>query len=344
MNAHVDSPQRHKERRVGRRFFLKLSVPLWVLCASVVNTTMALTAAAQERIELREGILVHPKDDVAYAMMPDGGIAAVDLATGVPRWTTQKAAKPLLLVGNRLLCQIQPATIQQRDDLLLAALDVSDRGAVVAQTALDLPDEVVTAVTETPFGHFFIDARSVGTDSAKVAWRFAASGKRGTPPRREEEAAPARPLAAIREFLGHLRINLATGTTGQLEETEKLLPSPTDWLVAGSDTDELPGTQYRSADGRMLIASERIADDREWNNYRWTVTDTTNGEKLGEIRTFVAFAPFVVRRGVLVMETKPYIRGGAMQPAMLRGYDLATGNQQWSFEVREILFRGPTPP
>jgi hypothetical protein len=305
---------------------------------------LTFAAAAQERIELREGILVHPADDVAYVMAPDGGVAAVDLATGVPRWTTQKAAKPLLLVGNRLLCQIQPATIAQRDDLLLAALDVSYRGKVIAQVALDLPDEVVTAVSETPFGHFFIDARRVGTDSAKVAWKFAASGKRGTPPRHEDEEAPARPFAAIREFLGHLRIHLATGALERVDETEELVSAPLDSLVDGSDTDELPGTQYRSADGRMLISSERIADDREWNNYRWRVSDTKTGEKLGEIHTFVAFAPFVVRRGVLVMETKPYIRGGEVQPAMLRGYDLATGNQQWSFVVREIVFRGPTPP
>ncbi len=305
---------------------------------------LTFAAAAQERIELREGILVHPSDDVAYVMAPDGGVAAVDLATGVPRWTTQKAAKPLLLVGNRLLCQIQPATIAQRDDLLLAALDVSYRGKVIARAALDLPDEVVTAVTETPFGHFFINARKVGSESAKVAWQFAFSGKRGTPPRPEEEETPARPLAAIREFLGHLSINLATGAIGRVEETETLAPASTDSLVDGSDTDESPGTQYRSADGRTLLTSERLPDDREWNNYRWTVTDTANGEKLGAIRTFVAFAPFVVRRGVLVMETKPYIRDGDMQPAMLRGYDLATGNQQWTFVVREIVFRGPTPP
>lgn len=305
---------------------------------------MTFAAAAQERIELREGILVHPSDDVAYVMTPDGGVAAVDLATGVPRWTTQRAAKPLLLVGNRLLCQVQPATIAERDDLLLTALDVSYRGKVIARGALDLPDEVVTAVTETPFGHFFIDARKVGSESAKVSWQFALSGKRGTPPRLEEEAAPARPLAAIREFLGDLRINLATGAIGRVEETETVGPALTDSLVDGSDTDESPGTQYRSADGRTLLTSERLPDDREWNNYRWTVTDTTTGEKLGEIRTFTAFAPFVVRRGMVVMETKPYIRGGAMQPAMLRGYDLATGNEQWTFVVREIVFRGPTPP
>ncbi|HET8774111.1 MAG TPA: hypothetical protein VFP80_09985 [Thermoanaerobaculia bacterium] len=302
-------------------------------------------AATPERIELREGILVHPKDDVAFVMTPEGGVAAVDLATGVPRWTTQKAAKPLLLVGNRLLCQVQPATAAQRDDLLLAVLDVGYRGKVIARAALDLPDEIVTAVTETPFGHFVLDARSAGTESVKVAWKFAASGKRGTPPRPEqEETAAARPLAAIREFLGSLRINLATGTLEHVQETETSAPSALDSLVDGSDTDEQPGTQYRSADGRMLVTSERIADDREWNNYRWTVMDTANGEQLGEIRTYVAFAPFVVRRGVLVMETKPYIRGGAMQPAMLRGYDLATGNEQWTFAVREIVFRGPTPP
>ena len=308
-----------------------------------------LPIAAQQRIELREGILVHPTEDVAYAMTLERGVAAVDLLTGAAKWTTTSAAKPLILVGNRLLCQIQPATLPQRDDLLLAALDAQG-GAVVTRGGLDLPDEVNTAVTETPFGHFLIAARRIDADSADVSWDFIPAPKRREREAEEEESGPGAPplvmaiAEKLRDIVGALRINLATGAIGDATESDRSIPEPDDWLVDGTDTDDTPGTQYRSSDGRTLLTSERVADDSEWNNQRWTIADASTGDKLGEIRTHVAFAPFVVRHGILVMATAPYIRGAEPQPAKLRGYDLATGNEKWNYPVREVVFRGPTPP
>lgn len=316
---------------------------------------LTFTLAAQERIELREGVLVSPTEDTAYAMTPDGGIAAVDLFTGATKWTTKNAAKPLLLIGNRLLCQVQPATLAQRDDLLLAALDVTQGGALIARGALDLPDDVNTSVTETPFGRFAIAVKKLDADSASVKWGFVAAAKRALSPESEEGAdspgpggpGPALPTMLaerIREFLGHLRINLATGTVGEVSESERAVDEPDDFVLDDSETDDQPGTQYKSADGRALLVSERIADDSEWNNYKWTVSDVATGAKLGELKIFTAFAPFIVRRGVLVIETKPFLLGAQTEPAKLRGYDLATGNEKWNFTVREVVFRGPTPP
>lgn len=311
-------------------------------------TTLTLTA--QQRIELREGILVHPAEDVAYTMTLERGVAAVNLLTGTTKWTTKTAAKPVLLVGSRLLCQIQPATVAERDDLLLAALDVA-QGTLVTRGGIDLPDEVNTAVTETPFGHFFIAAKRLDDDSADVRWDFVPSPKRAM---REDGEEGDRPLGLpsalktlaekLRDIVGGLRINLATGTIADASDSEEAIPRPDDWLVPGTDRDDKPGTQYHSADGRAILTSERVADDREWNNQRWVITDTTSGAKLGEIRTHVAFAPFVVRQGILVIATAPYIRGDDLQPAKLRGYDLATGSEKWNFPVRETVFRGPTPP
>ncbi|HEY0370870.1 MAG TPA: hypothetical protein VGD79_02655, partial [Thermoanaerobaculia bacterium] len=249
-----------------------------------------------------------------------------------------------------LLSQIQPATTAQRDDLLLAALNASDRGTLLAKGGLDLPDEVVATVTESPAGQFVIAARRLDADTASVRWEFVSAQRRGHHGEEaEEDRLNNRPLAVaiinrIREILGDLRINLSTGTIGDVQDTDKAVSTPDDFLVPGSDTDEQPGTQYTSADGRTRVTCERVGDDSVWNNYRWTVTDATSGDRLGEIRTFLAFAPFVVRGGVLVLETKPFIHNDQAEAAKLRGYDVTTGNEKWNFPVRETVFRGTTPP
>ena len=72
--------------------------------------------------------------------------------------------------------------------------------------------------------------------------------------------------------------------------------------------------------------------------------ESASGRKVGETRSHIAFAPFVVRGSVLVFETTPYIRGRDVQPAKLRGVDLGTGRETWGVEVREVVYRGPVPP
>ena len=104
-------------------------------------------------------------------------------------------------------------------------------------------------------------------------------------------------------------------------------------------------TQYESADGRHVLASERVGNDRVWEKYRWTVYERSTGRLVGEFRTHVAFAPFVVREALLFYETTPYKLGTATEePAKLRAVNLRTGQAVWSVEVREIVYRGPFPP
>src|SRR5688572_2191690 len=111
-------------------------------------------AAAQQRVALREGILVHPTQNVAYVMTPEGGVAAVELGSGAVRWTSSAAAKPLALVGNRLVSQVEPKTAAAKDNLELAVLNVQERGATIVRNAADLPDNVRVAVAETLDGKF----------------------------------------------------------------------------------------------------------------------------------------------------------------------------------------------
>jgi hypothetical protein len=102
--------------------------------------------------------------------------------------------------------------------------------------------------------------------------------------------------------------------------------------------------QFESADGRHVLASERTGDDLTWDKYRWTVFERATQRQVGEMRTHVSFAPFVVSDSTLIYETTPFTRGKDEEPAKLRAVSLTNGAPVWAVEVREIAFRGPFPP
>jgi hypothetical protein len=148
---------------------------------------------------------------------------------------------------------------------------------------------------------------------------------------------------------GALRVNLTTGavstadaSTGDVSFIEQL--SARNWLALDKKISGAPPTQYESADKRHIMASERVADDKTWAKYRWIVFDRATNKRIGEFRTHLAFAPFVVRDSTLIYETTPYVNAGKSEPAKLRGVNLANGQETWNVEVREVSFRGPYPP
>src|SRR5712692_12018553 len=117
-------------------------------------------------VALRQGVVVDPAKGVAFVMTPEGGIAAVDLATGTARWTSGDAAQPLALVGNVLVSQVEAPGGR----LELVALN-RESGARVAQGGVDLPVGVRASLGETLEGTFTAGVRpSAGT--AIVTWTF----------------------------------------------------------------------------------------------------------------------------------------------------------------------------
>lgn len=309
--------------------------------AFLCTVLLAVGAAAQEHLALREGILVDPSRPVAYVMTPEGGVAAVDLQTGATAWSTLAADKPLVLVGDLLLCQQEPATAEARHTLLLVVLDVLQKGAVTAHASVELPDSVWAAVTETLRGTLYVEARRTGSRTAAVLWQFVPALVRGIIPSPEEDALTG---DLQLETGGAVRMNLVTGATQNRPLRHPEVGRQPAWVIVESENDDQASTDYRSADRKHILRSERIADDRTWAKYQWTIRAAKTGRNVGSIRTFLAFTPFVVRQNVLVFETTPYVVGDDVQPAKLRGRDLATGKELWSVPVREFVFRGPTPP
>ncbi len=80
----------------------------------------ALAAEPAESFELRPGVVVDAARTVVYLMNPNGGIDAVDAASGRVVWTSMLAAKPLFVDGPLLLAQAEQGAAATRT---LGALD-----------------------------------------------------------------------------------------------------------------------------------------------------------------------------------------------------------------------------
>jgi len=308
---------------------------------------VSFAAHAQQRVALREGLIVHPTDDVAYVMTPQGGIAAIDLLTGTRRWTSDAAAKPLALSGALLVGQVEPRTAAQMRRLELVALDTRERGAASRRNATELPAGVRATIGETILGRMVSTGRA-DAGGVLVTWQYLPREIKGQD--EGDEVRPAIAGAVAAQRTGAVRMSLSTGAMTRADAPAGMIPpASSTWLVASNRrTAAAPSaptvTQYESADGKHLLQSERIADDRTWEKYRWTIVERADGNKIGEMRSHLSFAPFVVRESTVVFETTPYILGRDVQPAKLRGVNLQTGREAWSVEVREIVYRGEMPP
>lgn len=332
---------RHKRLLIGTRHLALVLIGLVVLSpfCPIIQGQQAAAAAT-----LRPGIVIDPAANIAYVMTPEG-VAAIDLASGAKRWTSNAAAQPLAITGNRLISQVEPKTPTNR--LELAVLDTRERGATMVRSVAELPSFVRVAIGQTLEGKFEADARVSG-NSAIVTWRFefqpirgALQAPEGGVPVVEAEAR----AAAQRSAEGALQVDMTTGAVSPADASLARRAAARRWIVTPSEKiSDAPPTQYESADGRHIMASQRIADDKTWAKYRWTVFERGTNRRVGEFQTHVAFAPFVVRDSILVYETTPYIRAGREEPAKLRGVNLATGQEGWSVEVRELEYRGPFPP
>lgn len=300
-------------------------------------------AAAQQRVALREGLIIHPTRAEGYVMVP-GGVAAVDLISGAVLWQSDAAANPLALSGNTLVSQAEPDTFPNR--LELVALDVEQRGAVRARNSIALPPGVLVSIGEWPLGIFTATGRAAG-GAVIVTWQYVPQKLRGRDHDVEGNRAAAASAARL-PIQGAVRMDVVTGAMTRMENAPMTPPASSSWALprrSRLSSASSKARQFESADQRHVLASERVADDREFRKYRWTIFDAATGTRLGETRSHVAFAPFVVRDNVLVFDTTPYaVAGGGTEPAKLRGVDLATGAERWSLPVREVVYRGPMDP
>lgn len=321
----------------------------WRLTCRMVGALIILAPGTLMAQKLRDGVIVD--HDTAYISAPNQSVSAIDLLNGSVRWNSSNGALPLALNGNRLLTQVEPTPATQ-SRLELAVLNTAQSGARLQQASRALPAGVRAIIGETLRGKFRVAAdREDGT--ALVAWDFQPRVPQGIAPRPDatdpqaRAAAPATP-APGQTMRGTLRVNMTSGAIAPV--TAAAPPAPLLRKLTATERSGVASTlaardPYVSADGAHLAVSERIADDRTWNKYRWSIYDRGSGQSLGAIATHVSIAPFVVRNSRVIFTTTPYVhRELGEQPAKLRAYDLTSGSEAWSVEVRDLEYRGPVPP
>lgn len=327
---------------------------LLVLTAGTLMLVWSFGSGAQETttaFELRPGVIVDLDRRLVYLMSAEGGIDAVDLARGTRAWSTNQAAKPLALAGSLLICQAE--FLQGGNELRIVVLDTQQRGKLVVEGTAKLPAGVEGSIDETLNSLFVASVRFSG-GVAFVSWTHSKRFVKGTPPGPPEIAGEKTQLerASTEPSItsGTLRIDLSTGAMSPAKAEEVPAPAPTrpPDLPIGERLAAVSGPQFLSADGRNVLSTQRIGDDKVWDKYRWTIYDRRTGERVGTFRTHLSLAPFFLLDSQTIYETGPYVRrtekGLVEEPLKIRAVDLRTGLELWAWQVRDTTFRGPFPP
>ena len=312
--------------------------PVWtfLLLAGVLVSVGSSAAFAQAptSFELRPGLVIDPASATAFLMQPAGGIEAIDLGQGAPRWSTTEAGRPLAVVGDRLVAQVER---QAPGPLGLVALDTGS-GASRLTREVELPAGVIPGVVEG-LGVSFVGQGAVQGGGVEIAWTYTRKSVGAIPDE-------MRPNAKAETMSGAAWLDPVSGTVEPRPTPTKAAPA----AIQLDGTARLGGVtarQFRSVDGRHVLASESIADGRTWNRYRWTVY-TASGDRLGTLEAPVSYAPFAVVDALLLYEGGASARrvGGEMveEPLRLVAVALPGGVVQWTRELRETAYSGPFPP
>jgi len=316
---------------------------LALLVALLLPTVSA--AAPGDAAAAVDNAIVAPRLGLAFVMRQGGGVEALDLASGAVRWRSDKAARPLALVGGRLVAQAEPGGAGA---LALVMLDARN-GAQRSSARVPIDAAVTASAIDSAAASFRAWAEASGSQLA-VSWEHSSlSGgtAQGYLPASSEGQAPS-------VGGGEASFTVA-GSSLQLEEVNALSPTA-ERSVRRPALEEVSvaavrssGRQLLSADGRHVLVGERIASaEFRIDHHRWNVFDRESGAKLGSFRSVVSSAPFVVVGRTLYYTSPGYVdrRGDKLvrRSPMLRAVDLGSGNELWVKSVRDPAFRGPFPP
>jgi outer membrane protein assembly factor BamB len=307
-------------------------------------------ATPENSAALLDGVVISPRQGVAYVMR-SGGIDALNLATGKLRWRSDKAAKPLALVGDRLIAQVDGSRKGSKA-LDLVALDARS-GAVRDSVRIPLPQGVVASVVDTPAGSFRVRTDSTASE-LMVSWEATGVGvgAQGYVASVDDGQAPE---AGVQAVTGQAVLDMTSKAMAikaepsvRLAQSVSLVRSAMEELsspaVAG-----IQGRQLLSADGRHVLVTETVESaGSSLYRHRWTMYERASGARLGSVPALVSATPFVVIGTTLYHTVPAYsVRQDGKHvehPTSLRAVNLKTGVQAWQTALLETSFRGPFPP
>lgn len=359
----------------------RLACALWVILLVSTPVVAGQSAPAGAPIfEIRHGVIVDAARGALYLGKPNGGIEAVELSTGRSLWTSGEAALPLALDNRLLLTQAEQVPAGQR--LRLVVLDACAEGRKVVESLAALPPDVRALVADE-LGRSFRATAERDQDGFLVSWLYKKTliqGIRGEPPpqrtlsgtarvvvrarrRATARAATARPPRCVARLaerlmelngLPHLPWLARTvfaitqgGRGGPLTLKRwdackgEALP---DRILSRNALAALP-----SADWKHVLISQRVgsggSDDPE---YQWSIFSLETAERVGDLRRDASAAPFFVWNNSVIFESQPYgFRSGTAwieMPLEILAIRLSSGGPIWNRAIRDLEYRGPTPP
>jgi hypothetical protein len=157
------------------------------------------------------GGVADPSGKVCYVQAVNGGIEAIDLKTGMPIWNTDAFARPLAVVGSKLLVQVpekdKPWAVR------IVTLDTANKGKQLATSdMIQFPKWVDVGVVH---GRSF-EARAILAMDKKLTLRWQATSfyAGGAPPPPPVEA------AARREARGIAEVDLFAGKVKMMDDLQ----------------------------------------------------------------------------------------------------------------------------
>ena len=298
--------------------------------------------------ELSSGVVLEPDPPVAYLMVPEGGIEAVDCVTGETLWKTTEAAKPLAVFGRRLIVQKEAAG--RTDVLPIGILDSRDGSGASVAARVPLPPGTRALVNQGLGVSFTVRAWEEQGDLI-VAWEYLEQDVTGTSPLPGAVPFLHRAAAAARVDLDSGRIEpLAAAApsraaplppevqrlvdAGELRQAPwrvgKILAAVTDqtaqagqrrvvlgrWDAAtGAPLREVtlfagrPLAQLLSADRRhLLVSSLTDAGTGVWKRYLWSIFSLASGELVAEMRHHRSADRFSILGATLLHLSQPFGR------------------------------------
>lgn len=311
-----------------------------VVLAVLVVVSSPLTAAGDwggSAFSMVPGVVVDPDRSTLYLMEAEGGVEAVGLTLGNVSWHSTEAEVPLALVGDRLLS----LATGDRPGFEIASLDAAAGGGLIGSANVVLPSGAHAMVDDQLGRSFRVVPIASGAD-LDLVWRYRERTVRGAPAIAEAAGSEISGTAVFDPVQGTL---LATAATPSVRAFDPDRPD----LAAAERLPTVAGLQYRSADGRYAMTSERIASDPSRETYRWKIYSLADGRPAGSVITHTSYAPFFLGDRELIYEVRPFVvrrDDGTFEarPRHLRAVDLASGQELWTRPLRDTEYHGPFPP
>ena len=333
---------------------LIFAVLLVTISVNLPQPSSAQVKTESASFNLTAGVVVDPASSALFLMNPAGGIDAIDFSSGRRLWHSNEAAKPLRVDGDLLIAQGEDPNVSREktgssyfDVLVLGSHDGKRRLAA----KVGLPDGVWSGVDDGLGSSLKTEAVRLD-DSLVIQWQSDMQEIRGIAPNRSSSGNEALLATAQRKLAGAVRLDLQTGQVLTIQGAAEMIRQE----ASKSDVGEgqriagLPDSQYTSRNGRHVMSSEMVGDDRDFlHKYRWTIHSLATKERIGAVTSPVSRAPFFVSGSTLIYESQSYsVRLGdnrlSRERLKVRAVDLLTGGELWALPLRDTAYRGPFPP